>query len=222
MWDDAFISGTSPVCTRYRCLWKKSQMILFLISHPPWPRASCPLSHDAVSFSPVTQWHAVIQLLLRLLQEFTSSTRAETQLQQVWMRDPTSVSNLPAPPPQICSVLGWDRLLQVKKRKKKKLVKNNFGKSEFQTQSMGREGGREGTSLIHPLLPPQSSGRGATEAAMCAGAAVKSAWSNRFCLSGSATSESNWKSGGDLERAEDSEGEKKINKWAKKKKKKEK
>lgn len=41
----------------------------------------------------------------------------------------------------------------------------------------------------------------ATEAAMCAGAAVKSAWSNRFCLSGAAASESNWKSGGDLERA---------------------
>lgn len=30
----------------------------------------------------------------------------------------------------------------------------------------------------------------ATEAAMCAGAAVKSAWSNRFCLSGTTTSES--------------------------------
>lgn len=49
----------------------------------------------------------------------------------------------------------------------------------------------------------------ATEAAMCAGAAVKSAWSNRFCLSGTTTSESNWKSGGDLERAVDSEREKK-------------
>lgn len=44
---------------------------------------------------------------------------------------------------------------------------------------------------------------------MCAGAAVKSAWSNRFCLSGTTTSESNWKSGGDLERAVDSEKEKK-------------
>lgn len=43
----------------------------------------------------------------------------------------------------------------------------------------------------------------ATEAAMCAGAAVKSARSNRFCLSGQAASKSNWKSGGDLERAAD-------------------
>lgn len=41
----------------------------------------------------------------------------------------------------------------------------------------------------------------ATDAAMCAGAAVKSAWSNRFCLSGTTTTESNWKSGGDLEKA---------------------
>lgn len=47
---------------------------------------------------------------------------------------------------------------------------------------------------------------------MCAGAAVKSAWSNRFCLSGTTTSESYWKSGGDLERAVDSERGKK---WAK-------
>lgn len=57
----------------------------------------------------------------------------------------------------------------------------------------------------------------ATEAAMCAGAAVKSAWSNRFCLSGTTTSESNWKSGGDLERAVDSQRER-GRKMSKKKK----
>lgn len=33
-------------------------------------------------------------------------------------------------------------------------------------------------------------GKWATEAAKCGGAAVKSAWSNRFCLSGTTTSES--------------------------------
>lgn len=60
----------------------------------------------------------------------------------------------------------------------------------------------------------------ATEAAMCAGAAVKSAWSNRFCLSGTTTSESNWKSGGDLERAVDSQRERgRRRKMSKKKKK---
>lgn len=61
----------------------------------------------------------------------------------------------------------------------------------------------------------------ATEAAMCAGAAVKSAWSNRFCLSGTTTSESNWKSGGDLEKAviqRGREGGREGGKWAKKKK----
>lgn len=59
----------------------------------------------------------------------------------------------------------------------------------------------------------------ATEAAMCAGAAVKSAWSNRFCLSGTTTSESNWKSGGDLERAVDSQRERgRRRKMSKKKK----
>lgn len=65
----------------------------------------------------------------------------------------------------------------------------NLEKSKLRRE-FGGEGGEKKPELR----------KWATEAAMCAGAAVKSAWSNRFCLSGTTTSESNWKSGEDLER----------------------